>query len=98
MSYLLTIASTHFIEGEMPHDHPANKLRGTHGSKMLFSMVSKAFENMSDGKKNANLYPVYRSLISSSDDTTIFVSPGTINPKKRQIKCYLQVIMIQKHK
>ena len=98
MSYLLTIASTHFIEGEMPHDHPANKLRGTRGSKKLFSMVSKAFENMSDGKKNANLYPVYRSLIASSDDTTIFVSPGTINPKKRQIKCYLQVIMIQKHK
>eukprot|EP00957_Ditylum_brightwellii_P159093 12108245-Ditylum_brightwellii.AAC.1 len=51
VSYLLTVASTHFIEGKMPQKHPAKKLKGTHGAQKLFKMVSKAARKLKNGKK-----------------------------------------------
>eukprot|EP00957_Ditylum_brightwellii_P020123 1517946-Ditylum_brightwellii.AAC.1 len=38
-SYLFTIASTHFVEGRVPSNHPAKNRFGTEGSEKLVKLI-----------------------------------------------------------
>ena len=71
-SYIITISVSNFIEGKIPQDHPANTKLGTDGSQKLVGMVQDAFE------KDVVFYPICGSLLASTDDTTLFISPGKI--------------------
>ena len=34
--------------------------------------------------KTVEFYPIHRSLLASTDDTTLFISPGKLNPKPKE--------------
>ena len=78
--FSLTVASTSLMVGTPPAAHPSIKLKGTTGSKKLVSLVKKA-----TGKK-VDLFPVHRTLLSSTDDTILFVCPTTIVSKRKMIR------------
>jgi hypothetical protein len=91
MTFLFVIAGTHYIKGQIPMKHPSRSKHGTDGSKKLLLLIEEA-----EGKKGA-FYPVHPSLISSQDETTIFVSPSKIESKKTKgflFHCF----MIRQHK
>ena len=77
VTYLMTIAATHFIQGNIPKDHQARKLHGSKGARKMRKLMKKALG------KSKPFYPVYRSLISSSDETTCFVSPSKIEKESK---------------
>ena len=77
-TFLMTVAATHFIEGKMPENHPAKKKLGTAGARKFYNKIKEAFGN------DKEIYPMYSTLLSSTDDTTLFVSPGRIDDKKKR--------------
>ena len=66
----MTTPASNFIEGKIPQDHPANTKLGTDGSRKLVGMMQDAFG------KDVDFYPIHRSFIARTDDTTLFISPG----------------------
>ena len=68
----MTISASNFIECKIPQDHPANTKIGTDGSQKLVGMIQDAFG------KDVGLYPVHRIFLASTDETTLFISPGKI--------------------
>ena len=77
VSYLMTIAATHFIEGKMPTNHPARTKHGTAGSQKMVNLIKDAIGD------DVGFYPIHRSLLASTDDTTVFISPGKITTKAK---------------
>ena len=69
-SYIITIEASNFVEGKIPQYHPENTKLGTYGSLKLVGMMKYAFGKYFD------FYPIQRSLIASTDDTILFISPG----------------------
>jgi hypothetical protein len=78
MSYLLTIAATHFIDGDAPKGHPSLSCKGTDGSQEFVKMIKNACP-----LGNKKFYPIHQSLLSSSDGTTLFICPRKISKKKK---------------
>lgn len=74
MSFILTVALTSFLVGKPPNNHPSLKMKGTEGSKVFQELVSKCH----GGK---TIYPILPSLLTSTDDTTLFVHK---NKKKKR--------------
>ena len=81
MSFLLTVAATSLMIGTPPDGHPSIGKTGTTGSKQLVSLVKKSF-----GRKKIDIFPVHRSLLSSTDDTILFVCPTSIARKPKNEK------------
>ena len=71
-NYIMTIAASNFIEGKIPQDHPANTKLGTYGSQKLVGIMQDAYG------KDVDFFRIRRSLLASTDDTTLFISPGKI--------------------
>ena len=69
----MTTVVSNLIEGKIPQDHPSNIKLGTYGYQKLVGMMQYAFV------KDVDFYPINRILISSTDDTTLFISPGKIS-------------------
>ena len=68
----MTIAASNFIEGKIPQDHPENTKLGTDGSQNLVGIMQYALG------KDVDFYPIHRSFLDRTDDTTFFISPGKI--------------------
>ena len=66
----MTTAVSNFIEVKIPQDHPANKKLGTDGPRKFVGMIQDAFG------KDVGFYPIHRSLLASTYDTTFFIRPG----------------------
>ena len=66
----MTIAASNYIEGKIAQDHLANIKLGTYGSEKLIGMMQDEFG------RGVDFYPIHRSVIASTDDTTFFISPG----------------------
>ena len=76
ISYLFTIAASHLIIGTCDPQYNIPSLStATKGARDLVSLVSRA-------NKNAPIYPVLPGLITSTDDTTVFVFKGTAKESK----------------
>ena len=71
-SYIMTIASSNFIEGTIPQDHPENIKLGTDVYQELVGTMQDEFG------KNVDFYPIHRSFLSRIDDTTVFIRPRKI--------------------
>ena len=71
--YLMTTAASNLIEGKIPQDYPANTKIGTYGSRKLFGMMQDEFG------KDVEFYPIHRSLLARTDETTLFIIPGKIS-------------------
>ena len=80
VTYLITIAATHFIQGDIPKDHPARKLRGSNGARKMRKLMKKVLG------KSKPFYPVYRSLISSSDETAFLSVPAKLKKNQKMMK------------
>ena len=77
VSYLMTIAATHFIEGKIPPNHPARTKHGTSGAQKMVELIKDALG------EDVEFYPIHKSLLASTDDTTLFISPGKITTKTK---------------
>eukprot|EP00957_Ditylum_brightwellii_P045691 3467171-Ditylum_brightwellii.AAC.1 len=64
----------------MPDKHPAKNCHGTDGAKKFVRLIKQAVG------EDKEFYPVHRSLLFSSDNTTLFISPGKfkIDPKNNE--------------
>ena len=69
----MTITASHFIEGKILQYHPANTKLGTYGSQKWVGMIQNSLG------KDVEFYPIHRSFIASTDDTTLFISPVKIS-------------------
>ena len=69
----MTIVPSNFIQGKIPQDRPVNTKLGTDGSRKLVLMMQDTFG------KDVDFYPIHRSLIVSTDDTTLLIIPGKIS-------------------
>ena len=67
---MMTIEASNFIEDKIPQYHPENTKLGTYGSQKLIGMMQDSFY------KDVDFYPIHRSLLDSTDDTTFFISHG----------------------
>ena len=72
-SYLMTIESSNFIEGKIPKYHLANTKLGTYGPQKLVGMMQCAF------RKDFEFYTIHRSLLASTYETALSISPGKIS-------------------
>ena len=72
-SCLLTIESSNFIQGKIPQNHPENTKLGTDGSRKLVGMMQDAFG------KDVDFYPIQRSFLASTDDTSLLIIPRKIS-------------------
>ena len=61
------------MEGKTPQDHPENTKLGTDGSLKMVGMMQDSL------RKDVDFYPIHGSLLASTDDTTLFISPGKIS-------------------
>ena len=64
----MNIAASIYIEGKIPQDHYANTKLGTYRSRKLIGMMQDSFY------KDVDFYPIRRSVLDSTDDTTFFIS------------------------
>ena len=69
----MTISASHFIDGKIPQDHPSNTKLGTDGSQKWVGMMQDSLG------KDVDFYNIHRSLLVSTDDTTLLISPGIIS-------------------
>ena len=89
MSFILTVALTSFIVGKAPKNHPALKRTGTEGSQVLRDLVSSCYGN------NA-VYPILPSLLTSTDDTTLFVHKHKKDKERKDGKTYIAPVNHEK--
>ena len=70
VSFLMTIATTHYFVGEpTKHYHKKSIKHSNEGAKLLERMVSIS-------NKGAPIHPVIPALMTSTDNTTMFVFKG----------------------
>ena len=69
----MTTVASNFIEGKRPQDYVENTKLGTYVSQKLVGMMQDKFG------KDVEFYPIHRSFLASTDDTTLFISPGRIS-------------------
>ena len=80
MGWNKSIAASNFVEGKIPQNDPENTKLGKYGSQKLVSMMLDAFG------KDVDFYPIHRSLLYITDDTTLFTSPGKISTHFKDIE------------
>ena len=73
ISYIMNIVASNLIGDKIPQDHLANNKFGTYGSQTLVGVMQYSFG------KDVDFYPIRRSLLSSTDDKTLFISTGKIS-------------------
>ena len=89
ISFLVIVARAHLFVGEIPNRITTKKVEhATDGAKMLEKLVSEA-------NNDAPVSPVYPWLITSTDDTTVFIFKGTACNKK---KLFIVPEKMDKHK
>eukprot|EP00957_Ditylum_brightwellii_P078782 5990450-Ditylum_brightwellii.AAC.1 len=72
----------------MPENHPAKKKLGTAGARKFYNKIQEALGN------DKMVYPTNRTMLLSTDDTTLFVSSGRIDDKKT---CGDEVLVSNEH-
>jgi hypothetical protein len=74
MSLSASAVYLNLIEDKVPQSHQCMKKRGTEGSQRLYNIVSDVL-----GTKD--IYPIQPSLITSTNDTVLFVHKEKFNKK-----------------
>ena len=82
-SYIMCVAATHLSPGNPPIDHPAQHNFGDDGSKLLADCVARA-EGVSC------VYPINPALITSTDDTTLYLTDCVEDTIKDSIRLALR--------
>ena len=77
----MTIADSNFIEGKIPQDYPENIKLGTDGSRKLVDMMQDVFG------KDVGFYPIHGILLASTDEKTLFISPGKLVHIANTMRC-----------
>ena len=75
ISYLINVAASHFIVGSDNSSRSTLLPKATVGAKKLHRLVSEANDGMP-------IFPVHPALITSTDDTTVFVFKGKAEKEK----------------
>ena len=77
ITYLFAVADRHYILGDPSPNiyHTRHIIHSTKGAKLLYDLVKKA-------KNDHPVYHILSDLITSTDDTTVFVFKGVASREK----------------
>lgn len=81
ISFALCVAATHFLPEVLPSPFHRRKRDLCDKSKELWDMVEIEYSKMF--KKKVNVVPVLPNLVTSTDETTLFVTSGIINEEEK---------------
>ena len=81
ISFATCVAATHFLPDVTPSPFHRRKRDVCNESKKLWDMVENEYKKVF--KRKVDVVPVLPNLVTSTDETTMFVTSGVINEQER---------------